>query len=224
MEFFLCLSDIEWELIHVNSELIISKIQKVEDAKRAERRERELRELAEFQTMEIRMLLEEKEAVMLENARQDAEQARERIELVEFEMLEKQFENEEKLAALKKELYEERCQKDIGEQNISSQKNDIISSVSGDKQQQQRSQKVVKSHKGYPGILSNKPTNKNNNNNNNNNNNIGKKVRFVGLHTEATVPIDVSERHIEQTGRSIRKYKPSVSKIPKLFKVHRRNQ
>lgn len=218
MEYFSCLSDMEWELIHVNSELVIAKIQQVEDAKRAEKREREMSSLAEFQTMEIKMMLEEKEAVMIEKLHQNAELTRERMELAEFEMLERQFENEEKLAALEKELQEERCQKYVParvQQNISSTKNDVMSSFSGHhhQQQQQHNQKNVESQKEHTGILSNKQ--------NNNNNNIIKKVRFVGLDTESTDPADVFVEQHKDTG--IRKSKP-ISKIPKPFKVRRRNQ
>ena len=59
MEFSL-LSSIEWELINVNSQLVIAKIQEFENVKHVERREKELRELAEFQAMEFKMELEEK--------------------------------------------------------------------------------------------------------------------------------------------------------------------
>ena len=106
MEFSL-LSSIEWELINVNSQLVIAKIQEIEKAKHVERREKELRELAEFQVMEFKMALDEKETIMIEKVREEAEQARERIELAEFEMLERHFEDEKKLTELEKELCEE---------------------------------------------------------------------------------------------------------------------
>ena len=80
MEFSL-LSSIEWELINVNSQLVIAKIQEIEKAKHVERREKELRELAEFQVMEFKTALDEKETIMIEKAREEAKQARERIEL-----------------------------------------------------------------------------------------------------------------------------------------------
>ena len=97
MEYFRSLSSLEWELINVNSQLIIAKIEEVENVKRMERHEKELRELAHFQVMELKMALEEKEIESTERVREEAEQSRERLELVEFEMLERKFEEEEKL-------------------------------------------------------------------------------------------------------------------------------
>ena len=233
MEFFSCLSDIEWELIHVNSKLIIAKIHEVEEAKRAAKREQELITLAEFQTMELKMMLEEKEAVLMEKAQEEAEQTRERIELAEFEMLERQFENEEKLTALKKELLEERscrqslllAQQQKGRES-SLEKTHVTTSSSVHYQQQRYQTTVdIKSpeERYSTGILSS-------NNNNNNNNVIVKKVRFADSVTALVPGIRRVEQHKVVAGvvNNIknstipRKGKPISSKIPTLFKAARR--
>ena len=101
------MSSIEWELINVNSRLIIAKIEEVENAKRMERHEQELKELAHFQVMEFKMALEENEIEFMERVIEEAEQSRERLELVEFEMLERKFEEEEKLEQATREEREQ---------------------------------------------------------------------------------------------------------------------
>ena len=218
MDSFVWLTDIEWELIFVNSQLVIKNIQEVENAKRVERRERELRELSEFQVMEFKMSLEEKEALLVENAREDAERLRERMELAEFEILEKQFENEEKLAALEKVLQEERsCRKKYiplaqqQQQQTSLERNVTTSSPIQD----QRCRTVLIS------ILSNKQIN-----NNNNNNTVIKKVRFIGLNTASVHPVravDDVAKVVNTRNASPRKCKLSLSRIPKLFNTRRRS-
>ena len=215
---FTLLNSIEWELINVNSQLVIAKIQEVENTKRVERLEKELRELVEFQVMEFKMTLEEKEAAtMVEQAREEAE-PQERIELAEFEMLEKQFQNEEKFAALEKELCGERLrQKNLLHLQKQERQNTLKgNAVSVQQHQHQNASntknipvfKAVKSPE-HEGASSRKQ-----------NNIFVKKVCFV-------LKEDDSDAVRQKEGiqrKEPRQCKPKPSMIPKLFKVLRRTQ
>ena len=217
MEFSL-LSSIEWELINVNSQLVIAKIQEVENVKHAERREKELIKLAEFQVMEFKMALEEKEAVMMETSKEEAGQAREQIELAEFEMLERRFGDEEKLLALEKKVCEERNQNDL---NFLQSQNTLKDVASVQHRYIKHTLPISINKGGNPkgcnSILS-KPDS------NNNNNILIKKVRFAAL--EKNSAVTTAEQKDEGViCKEVRKYKPPVSRIPKLFKaVLRRKQ